>query len=165
MWGGLTPPWWVPSSQRCTERGDAVHGGEQLVRLLARRPDRLGLVLVSLARGAVARKPIGDHRRAGLDASEHELPHRRAGNVGNHLQSAASQSAALALDRDFDHHLSQRAAPTDPWLWPAEERLVDLDRSAQPLPTRTHHRSAVPMQHRPRRLLRADPERPLQPER
>ena len=148
------------------KRCDAVHGGEQLVRLLARRPDRLGPVLVILAAGrAVARKPIGDHHRAGFHVGEHELPQCGAGDIGDHLQPTAAKPTADLLDSHLDHHLPLSAAPAYARLGTAEKRLVGLHDPAQPLAARAHHRRAVAVQHRPCRLLRADPQRPLEPKR
>src|SRR5680860_1537721 len=46
-------------------------------------------------------------------------------------------------------------------LLAADEGLVDLDPAAQELPARTHHRPAVAVQHRPRRLVGAQPEQLL----
>jgi len=143
-----------------------VHAREELVRLLAGRTDRLGLMRVVLAaRRPVAREPIGDHDRARLNVVEHERPQRRTGDIGDHLQPTAAERTTVLLDSHLDHHLPLSAAPAHPRLGPAEERLVDLDDPAQPLATRTHHRGAVAVQHRPRRLFGADPERPLEPER
>jgi len=96
---------------------------------------------------------------------EHERPQRRAGDVGDHLQPTAAKRAAVLLDSHLDHHLPLSAAPADPGLGPTEERLVDFYDPAQPLAAGAHHRCAVAVQHRPRRLLGADPERPLQPQR
>ena len=56
-------------------------------------------------------------------------------------------------------------APVNAALDPADVRLVDLDVTRQPLAAGTHHRRPVAVQHRPRRLVGAQPERALHPER
>jgi len=136
------------------------------VRLLAGRADRLRLVCVLLAAGGpVARHPVGDHDRARLHVVQHERPQGRAGDIDDHLQPAAAKPPTDLLDGHLHHHLALGAPSAHSRLGAAEQRLVSLDDPRQPLAPTSHHRRAVAVQHRPRRLLRAEPERPLQAQR
>ena len=66
---------------------------------------------------------------------------------------------------DRDDRLRGRLPPVHGALDTPDVRLIDLDPSAQTLAGRADHRQAKPVQHRPRRLVGPEPQRPLQPER
>ncbi len=55
--------------------------------------------------------------------------------------------------------------PVTPSSLPPTVGLVDLDTPAEPLTIRAHHRDTKAVQHHPRGLVAAEPERALQPER
>ena len=56
----------------------------------------------------------------------------------------------------YQRLLAFLAATTQSGFFPADERLVDLDPAGEPLSPRTHQYRTKPLQHRPRRLVRAD---------
>jgi hypothetical protein len=61
----------------------------------------------------------------------------------------------LDLDGDRDDRLGLRLASVDLVLDTADVGLIDLDMPGQPLPAGADHRRPVTVQHRPRRLVRA----------
>ena len=160
---GLTPPWWVPSSQRCTSDATRCTPGSSSWACRPRRGDRLGLVGVLLATGRrVAWPPVGNDDRSGIDVIQEEGPERGGARVVDDLHAAAAKRPSGLFYGDCDQRLAQRAASWTSRLRAADDRLVNLDDRAQPVATATDHRGAVAMQHRPRGLLGADPEYALQ---
>ena len=84
-----------------------------------------------------------------------------SGRIGH---PAASETLRLV---DLDGHADQGllallAAAAQPRLLAADEGLVDLHPAGEPFPTGPDQHRAQPVQHRPRRLVRADLQRPLQ---
>ena len=71
----------------------------------------------------------------------------------------------LDLNRDRDDRLGVGLPAEHPALNPTQICLIDLDVARQPLPAGTHHRRPVAVQHRPRRLVGPQPQRPLNPQR
>jgi len=91
-------------------------------------------------------------------------PRRGSARVVDDLHPTAPEASPPLLDRDLHQDLPERAAAWDARLWTSEARLVSLDGARQPVPARTDYRGAVAMEHRPRGLVRADLEHPLQAE-
>jgi hypothetical protein len=67
---------------------------------------------------------------------------------------------ASTTNRDRDDRLGVGLLPEDPALNRTQIRLIDLDVADEPLAAETHHCCPVPVQHRPRRLVGARPQRP-----
>jgi hypothetical protein len=71
----------------------------------------------------------------------------------------------LDLHSDRDDRLGVGPASLPTALDPADVRLIDLHMPGEALATGTDHRHAIAVQHRPRGLIGAQTERPLDPER
>src|SRR5271166_2141264 len=148
--------------------GDPMDGGQQLARVLAaagRGPLAAPLVGVTQARQSVVAGPaVGDDAGARLDALADERAERTGGRVGQHSHPAPADTLRLAdLDRDAGEHLLAALPPAaQALLLPADKGLVHLHRAGQPVPARPHQRTPQPVQHRPRSVVRADLQGPLQ---
>ena len=70
----------------------------------------------------------------------------------------------LDLDGDRDDRLGLGLAPLTAALHPADVPLVNLDVTRQPFAARTDHDHAIAVEHRPRGLVGAEPERSLNPQ-
>ena len=62
----------------------------------------------------------------------------------------------VELNRRGEQDLAEGATTRNAWLRAAEVALVDLDVATEAITTRAHHHRAVPVQHRPRRLVRTE---------
>jgi hypothetical protein len=93
---------------------------------------------------------------------QQERSQRGGARIVNDLHATTAQRPSDLLNSDHDQRLAQGAASPASGLGAADDRLVDLDDRAQPVAAGADHRGAVAMQHRPRGLLRADPEHMLQ---
>src|SRR5712692_8923853 len=157
-----------PQEPPLAQGGDPVDGGQQLAGVLAAAgcgPLAAPLVGVTQARQAgVAAPAVGDDAGARLDVLADERAERGSGRVGQHAHPAPADALRLAdLDRDAGEHLlAALPAAAQALLLPADERLVHLHRAGQPVPARPHQRTPQPVQHRPRRVVGADLQRPLQ---
>ena len=96
-----------------------------------------------------------------------ELVQRGRRGIGDRRHPGPAQpTAGAGLHRDHGEDLlAPRATPGQAGLQPADVGLVDLDHAGQPLPVGTDQHRAQPVQHRPRRLIRADLQRALQAQR
>jgi hypothetical protein len=113
----------------------------------------------------VAAQRIGDHCRAGFDRCGDEAPQAVSRGVGDHSQSDPPEPP-FAFRGTFDRHchqgLSLRTTATLALSRTSDDGLVDFDLSAEQLTSRRNHRTPQPVQHRPRGLVAAEPEHPLQ---
>ena len=150
------------------QRGDAVDCGQQAVRVLSSCAGRLlvdGPVLISLAADGPVRGPaVGDDLRPRLDVLPDERGQRVTAGVIERRHPAAADAFRLAnLHGDPGKDLlAALPAAAQTGLLAADVGLIDLDRAGQPAPSRADQRRAQPVQHRPRRLIGADLQRPLQ---
>ena len=150
------------------QRGDPVDAGEQAVGVLAAEA-RCALAVpfagvAEILDAAVALPGVGDDRGAGADVVGDEGVQRSGGRVGKDRHPAPPEPLGLP---NLDSHSYQRllallAAAPQPRLLAADERLVDLHATRQPLATWSHEHRAQPVQHGPCRLVGADLEGPLQ---
>ena len=91
--------------------------------------------------------------------------------IGRSVAQQRHPAAPEASRRDpLDGHaderlLALRAPARQPWLLAADVGLVDLHRVVKALASRAHEHRAQPVQHRPRGLVGADLQRPLQAQR
>ena len=151
-------------AQRC----DPVHGREQLAWVRAGGAGGLlvdRLVGISVAGDRRVGAPaVGDHRAAGLDILADELGERDRGGISQRGHPApAGPPWRRDLNGDAGEHLlAVLPAAAQPRLLPADVGLIHLDHPGQPVPARAHQHLPQPVQHRPRRLVRADLQRPLQ---
>ena len=103
--------------------------------------DRLGLMGVLLrGRRGVARPPVGDDDRSGINMIEQERSQRGGARVVDDLHATTAQRPSDLLNSDHDQRLAQRAASPASGLRPADDRLVDLDDRAQPVAAGADHR-------------------------
>src|SRR5450755_533611 len=114
-----------------------MHAGEQFGGVGARRGDRLGLMGVLLPTGRrVARPPVGDHDRSGINMIQPERSQRGGARIVDDLHATTAQRPSGLLNSDHDQRLAQDAASPASGLRAAEDRLVDLDDRAQPVAAR-----------------------------
>jgi hypothetical protein len=93
-----------------------------------------------------------------LDERDQAVP----GEIVDALQPNTPETLGLLdLDRDRDDRLGVGLPAEHAALDPTQVCLVDLDEAGQSLAAATDHRAAVAVQHRPRRLVGAQPNRPL----
>ena len=118
------------------QRGDAVHCGQQLARVVAAGAGRaLAAPLVDIAepgQPVVAHPGAGDHPRARLDMAGHERVQRGRGRVGQDGHPAPADSPRLLyLRRDADQGFLAPGPPAaQPRLLAADVGLVHLHRPA-----------------------------------
>jgi len=145
------------------QRGGTVHRGQQLVGLPAGAGDRARLVDEPVpARRGVGRPAVGDHGGAGFDCPDEELAQRLRAGVGDDAHPGPPVAAWFPqLHRDHHQRLAQRAASRRSGLLAADEGLIDLDAAGQYLTAGPDHRGPEAVQHRPRRLVGAQPEQSL----
>ena len=111
--------------------------------------------------GRVRRKAIRDDHRTRLHAGEQERPQRRRFGVGDGPEPTPPESRRVEqLDRHSHERFARGATTALARFDAADEGLVDLDLSRQPISTWSHHRRPEAMQHGPRGLVRAEPEEP-----
>ena len=104
--------------------------------------------------------------RSRLDCAFDERDQAVLRDIVDALQSNPPETlGVLDLDSDRDDRLGVGLPAEDPTLNPAQICLVDLDVPRQPLAAGTHHRRPIAVQHRPRRLVGAQPERSLDAQR
>ena len=105
--------------------------------------------------------------RARRDAAGHEGMQRGSGRVVQDRHPAPADSPRLPhLDRDTgEYFLAPGPAAAQPGLLASDERLIDLHHAGQPVPARADQYRPQPVQHRPRGLVGADLQRPLQAQR
>src|SRR5436190_7346120 len=121
------------------------------------------MVVPELAHAAVAPPGVGVHDRAGGGRGLDERAQRVPGGVLEDRQAQASRAAAADLDGDPDERLlAALAAARKAFLVAAQEELVDLDLALERLALGGDHRATQLVQHRPRRLMTAEPELTLQ---
>ena len=108
-----------------------------------------------------------DVTRESLDRAIDKMrPGNRLGDVGHALHPDAPEPLGLRdLHRDRDERLRLSFPPGSSLLGAADVGLVDLNQPAQSFAARAHHRLAVAVQHRPCRLIGAQPQRALQAQR
>ena len=101
---------------------------------------------------------VGMDSRSGLDRTFDERDQAVLGDVVDALQSDPPETlGVLDLDGDRDDRLGV-GLPTEHAAFDSTQvRLVDLDPASKALAAGTHHRLAVAVQHRPRRLVGAEP--------
>ena len=104
--------------------------------------------------------------RSGLDGAFDERDQAVLGNVVDASQPNSPETLGLLdLDRDRDDRLGVGLPAEHAPFNATQVCLVDLDPAGQTLAAGADHRAAVAVQHRPRRLVGAQPERPLDPQR
>ena len=137
-----------------------MHGRHRDVgRVSAGGDHRLVARVAVVGQRVVGAPAVGEHDRAGLKrrrtrtapGSPPRRPERNAAARGR-------TRAARAPPGDCHDRLVVRVAAADAGLLAADVGLVGLDRAAEALTSGTHHRRAVAVQHRPRRLVGARPE-------
>ena len=152
------------------QRGDPVHRGQQLARVLTAGAGRaLAAPLVDIAepgQPVIAHPGVGDDRRARLNMAGDERVQRGRRPVRQQRHPApADPLRPFDLHRDAGQDLlAPGPAAAQPRLLPADIGLVHLHPPGQPVPARAHQHRPQAAQHRPRRLVRADLQRPLQAE-
>src|SRR6266508_6639350 len=169
----------VGSEQPALEqRGDAVAGGQLAVRGLAVARLVEADLLVPVAGGGEAvvavpavglkdrlAEPVVFVGEAGGDVPLYEPGQRVGADVRDPFESCAAKAHRLVLfDRDRDDRLVRLTAPLRASAGPADVALVELDHAVEQAARRAH-RAPQLVQHRPRRLIRAEPEPTLQIER
>src|SRR6266568_1229585 len=148
------------------QRGDPVHGGQQLAGTVAAGPGGpLAAALVDVAepgKPVVTHPGVGDHPRTVLDVPGDEGVQQGGGAIAQDRHPGPAVSPRfLDLDSDADQGLLALGPPAaQPWFLPADVGLVYLDDPGEPVPPRAHQHRAQPVQHRPGGLLRADLKRP-----
>jgi hypothetical protein len=122
------------------------------------------LVLVPESRDSrVARPAVGDERGARIDVLVHESPERLRRGLRDRRQPAATDPLVVAyLHRDREERPLAERATRQPRCRPAQVRLVDLHAPREPLSTWADQHRAQSLQQRPRRLIGAEAELPLQ---
>ena len=83
-------------------------------------------------------------------------------SVGHARQPDAADPFGRLLCRDHDQHLALRPAPSLARSRPADEDLIDLDDTLQPVASGANHCPAQLVQQIPRRAIAPDPQHPLQ---
>jgi len=153
------------------QRGDPVYRGEQRAGVLsAGAGGPLAAPVVDVAervQPAVALPGIGDYRGSRLDVVGDEGMRRVRGRIGQRRHPAPADPLRLAdLDSDAGQDLLAPGAPAaQPRLLPADIGLIHLHRAGQSISARPHQYRPQSMQDRPRGLVRADLQRPLQTQR
>ena len=153
------------------ERGDPVHRGQQLTGILTPSAGgALAAPIVDVAepvQAEVPRPPVGDHRGARLHVIGDERVQRGRGGVLDRRHPASTEPlGTVDLHGNTGEDLLASLPPaSQSRLLPADEGLVHLHRPVQPLPARSHQHRPQAVQHRPRGLVGADFERPLQAQR
>src|SRR5205823_3830627 len=120
-----------------------MHAGQQSERIVAVSPG--GALAASIAGvaelvdAAVTLPGVGDDGGARLDVGGDERVQGHGRGVGENRHPAAAEALRLL---DFDSYadqgfLSLGSPAPESWLVATDERLVDLDRASEPLPTRT----------------------------
>lgn len=128
--------------------------------------DRPVVLVAVVGHRPVGLPPVGVDSRARLDRALDERDQAVLRDIIDALQSNAPETlGVLDLDRDRDDRLGSGLPAVDSGFDTADVRLVDLDQAGQSLAAGAHHRRAVAVQDRPRRLVRAQPERPLDAQR
>ncbi len=124
-------------------------------------------MLVTEARDAVVTLPrVGDNGGAWLDMASHEREQRRGGCISENRHPAPAEAFRL-LDLNRNTHqrfLSLRSATSEPRLLAADESLVYLHDTSEPVPVRAHQHRTQAVQHCPRSLVRTDFKAPLEAE-
>ena len=96
--------------------------------------------------------------RSRLDRALDERDQAVLGDIVDALQSNPPETlGVLDLDGDRDDRLGVGLPAEHAAFNPAQVGLVDLDQAGQSLAAGTDHRLAVAVQHRPRRLVGAQP--------
>lgn len=149
------------------QRRDPVHAGKELVDVFSTGASgALAAPFVGVAELADAQIPVpavGDHMRPGLDIVEKEPLQRGCRRISQRLHPHPPETVAALLDSNADEDLLPLGAATrKPRLLPADVGLVHLHQARQSVSARTDQNLPQSMQHRPRRHVRADLQRPLQ---
>jgi len=149
------------------QRGDAVYARHDHVRRVAGGADAGRFVVVAvLGDRPVAGPSVGLHRGAGRDRLAHERHQARPGDVGDLREPDPAVAAGFVqLQGDGHDGLGVGLTARYTLLLATDVGLVDLDQTRQQVTVRAHHRSAQLVLDRPRGLVAAQPEDPLEPER
>jgi hypothetical protein len=127
--------------------------------------DRPLVLIPTVGNGPVGLPPIGMHGRSRLDRTLDERDQAVLGDVVDTLAPDPSKTLGmLDLDSDRDDRLGVGLPTEHPSFDSTQVRLVNLDVARQPVASGAHHRGPVAVQHRPRRLVGPQPQRPLDPE-
>jgi len=107
-------------------------------------------------------RPVGAHDRAGLDRGGSEVDQVKASGAVRDPEADPAQAVSLPPFHR-DHHRGLAAGGTEPARAdPADEGLVELDHTVEPVPARADHGPTDLVQPRRRGLVRAEAEDPLQ---
>ncbi len=127
--------------------------------------DRL-VVIAGCCKPHVAAPGVGEDGGARLDRLLDEGNESRCGHIGDATHPHSTESAALSLGSDHHDRLIPGMAATDPTLFHAAYiGLIDLNFPAQVISARPDHGSAQLVQPDPCRLVAAQAEHSLKPER
>jgi hypothetical protein len=148
-----------------------VHAGEQCADVLSAgrcRPLTVRFVDVAQLVDAVIAGPrIVDNRRARFEVCSDEGVERRTRTVTKDRHAAPPVTLRLLAFDSYSHQdlLALGPPAAQAGLLAAEEGLIHLDGAGEPVPPGSDENRAKPVEHRPRRLVRADVEPPLQAQR
>src|SRR6516165_132418 len=146
------------------QRHHPMHGVQE-ARGLGRIPaDHGGAVAIPLvAQRHVALPAVRMHGAPGLDAVL-DKGHQAVGReVRNLTEAHPSELRAAHLDGNDDTGFSVTRAACDARLDRSHEAIVHLDRAAELVAPRSHHRPAELLKPGPGRLVAVQPEQPHQP--
>ena len=144
-----------------------MHSGQQLPWVVpAGAGSPLAAPFMGVPEAVQADVPIpavGDDPGARLHGAGDERVQRLSRAICQHRHPAPADPLRLAhLHRNAGQHLLPALTATaQPGLLPADERLVHLDAPRQPAPPRADQHRPQPVQHSPRRRIRADLQRAL----
>ena len=139
---------------------DARH--HDVGRVVLGAHDRPLVLIATVGHGPVRLPPVRVDGRSRLDRALDERDQAVLGDIVDTLQSNPPETpGVLDLNSDRDDRLGIGLPAEHTTLDPTQVRLVDLDVPGQPPAARSHHRRPVAMQHRPRRLVGHQPQRPL----
>ena len=105
---------------------------------------------------------VGMDQTAWLRTLAHKTHQTRSRCVGDMTQTDSPHFAALQFHRNHDQCFAHKLSSANVLLLAAQVSLVDLDTSAQPLASQSHHRLPQLLQHQPGRLIAAQTEFALQ---
>lgn len=154
------------------QRGNAVHCGQQIVRVLFACGPSGALAarfvtIAELVQTPVPLPAVRDDRRARFDVIRDEGMERGRRCVRQRCHSApAVPLRFLDLHRDTGQYLlALRTAAGQSCLVATDVGFINLNDPGKPFTSGAHQHRSQPMQHRPHRLVGADLQRPLQAQR
>lgn len=149
-----------PHQPALNKRSNAVYAWQDLVGLLAGAFDGRSMVDVFVfGGGGIGCQPVGVDRRAWFDVLLNKSLECFSFGVGDNLQAAAPKAfGGEQFHGDRHQHLASGTAPALTVPHASEYSLIHLDVSGQHVVPGMADCTPEPVQHRPRRLIGAEPE-------